>query len=604
MNHEKIVPDTSVIIEGLVTAKIESGELKPKEILIHEAVLAELEHQANEDKAIGFIGLEELKKLRKLCDARDITMRFSGKRPSAQEIRHANLGEIDSMIHILAYDEDATLVTADKIQARVAETKGIPLLFYKIAQQRRTLKLESYFDDTTMSAHLREKNWAFAKKGRPGAWTFDKVSKELLSRDDIQEISTEIIEEASTRDDGFIEIERPGSTIVQLGKFRIVITKPPFSDGWEITAVRPVKRLSMADYKLSEKLMQRVGKQAEGILIAGAPGMGKSTFAQALAEFYADQNKIVKTIEAPRDLILKDNITQYAISHGDAQEIHDILLLSRPDNTIFDEMRNTSDFALFADLRLSGIGLAGVVHATNAIDAVQRFVGRIELGVIPQVIDTVIFIKNGAIDKVLALEMVVKVPAGMTEADLARPVVVVSDFESGKAEFELYTYGEETVVIRIKESARGSPAHELAAKAVRNEMLNYTHHAEVEMVGDHKCIVSVPEEDIARIIGKQGKTVEQIERKLGVKIDVRELQRATNENKQSIPFDLQMNKGNIKFYLGAKNASRDVDILVGGDYLFTVKVGSSGVIKLNKKNKVLRLIQNAYNEGKKIELLG
>jgi len=383
-----------------------------------------------------------------------------------------------------------------------------------------------------------------------------------------------------------------------------VITKPPFSDGWEITAVRPVKRLSMADYNLSEKLMQRVGKQAEGILIAGAPGMGKSTFAQALAEFYADQNKIVKTIEAPRDLILKDNITQYAISHGDAQEIHDILLLSRPDNTIFDEMRNTSDFALFADLRLSGIGLAGVVHATNAIDAVQRFVGRIELGVIPQVIDTVIFIKNGAIDKVLALEMVVKVPAGMTEADLARPVVVVSDFESGKAEFELYTYGEETVVIRIKESARGSPAHELAAKAVRNEMLNYTHQAEVEMVGDHKCIVSVPEEDIARIIGKQGKTVEQIERKLGVKIDVRELQRATNENKQSIPFDLQMNKGNIKFYLGAKNASRDVDILVGGDYLFTVKVGSSGVIKLNKKNKVLRLIQNAYNEGKKIELLG
>ena len=105
-----------------------------------------------------------------------------------------------------------------------------------------------------------------------------------------------------------------------------------------------------------------------------------STFAQALAEHYAGLNKIVKTIEAPRDLILPDNITQYAISHGDAQEIHDILLLSRPDYTVFDEMRNTADFRLFADLRLSGIGLAGVVHATNPIDAIQRFVGRIELG--------------------------------------------------------------------------------------------------------------------------------------------------------------------------------------------------------------------------------
>ena len=65
--------------------------------------------------------------------------------------------------------------------------------------------------------------------------------------------------------------------------------------------------------KLSEKLHSRVGQQAEGILVAGAPGMGKSTFAQALAEFYAKQDKIVKTVEAPRDLILAENITQYEI---------------------------------------------------------------------------------------------------------------------------------------------------------------------------------------------------------------------------------------------------------------------------------------------------
>ena len=52
--------------------------------------------------------------------------------------------------------------------------------------------------------------------------------------------------------------------------------------------------------------------------------MGKSTFAQALAEFYSKQDKIVKTVEAPRDLVLPENVTQYALSHGDAQEIHDI----------------------------------------------------------------------------------------------------------------------------------------------------------------------------------------------------------------------------------------------------------------------------------------
>ena len=35
--------------------------------------------------------------------------------------------------------------------------------------------------------------------------------------------------------------------------------------------------------------------------------MGKTTFAQALAEYYAYKNKIVKTVESPRDLIFAGN---------------------------------------------------------------------------------------------------------------------------------------------------------------------------------------------------------------------------------------------------------------------------------------------------------
>ena len=121
-------------------------------------------------------------------------------------------------------------------------------------------------------------------------------------------MAKEIVEEAEMREDGFIEVQRRGSTIVQLGNFRIVIARPPFADGYEITAVRPIKKLGMGDYNLSEKLKSRISVQAEGVLIAGAPGMGKSTFAQALAEYFAGQKKIVKTVEAPRDLQLPDSI--------------------------------------------------------------------------------------------------------------------------------------------------------------------------------------------------------------------------------------------------------------------------------------------------------
>jgi ATPase len=599
---EKLVPDTSVIIEGLLSKKIEKKELLADVVLIHEAVVAELEHQANLNKAIGFLGLDELDKLKALSEKLDFKMEFAGVRPKAAEIRHARLGEIDSMIREMAYEQDGTLFTADKVQWRVAQAKGIKTLFVLPEQLIKKLKLEGFFDDSTMSVHLRENVLPYAKKGAPGSWSFTAAGSKQLTRDEIQEISTEIIEEAGIRRDGFVEIERPGSTIVQLGRYRIVITKPPFSDGWEITAVKPIKRMSLADYGLSEKLMRRVAEQAEGILIAGAPGMGKTTFAQALAEFYAGKNKIVKTVEAPRDLVLPESITQYAISHGDAQEIHDILLLSRPDYTIFDEMRNTADFRLFADLRLAGIGLAGVVHATSPIDAIQRFVGRIELGVIPQVIDTVIFIKNGAIGKVLSLNMTVKVPSGMTEADLARPVVVVNDFETKKLEYELYSYGEETVVVPVREAEK-SPARELAAKAVEREFRKYSDKVKVDVVSDNKCVVYVSPADIARIIGKKGENIGRIEEALGMGIDVQELGKAVKNEGKQIAFDTTITKKKVVFNVDKIFSGKNVNIYVDEDYIVTVNVGKGGAIKINRKHKIGKILTDAVNMGEKIKVV-
>ncbi len=600
INIEKIVPDTSVIVEGLVSSKIEKKEIVPKSVIIHEAVLAELEHQANQNKETGVLGLEELNKLRELSKKLEFNLEFSGKRPNAYEIKYARLGEIDSLIRELAYNENASLMTSDKTQARVAEAKGIHVIFIEIKKLFKKLKLEKFFDETTMSVHLRENVVPYAKKGMPGKWKFVAVNKTKLTREDIKDISHEIIEESTIARDAFIEIERAGSTIAQIGKFRIVITKPPFSDGWEITAVRPVKTLSLEDYKLSDKLKQRISEQAEGILIAGSPGMGKSTFAQALARFYSDKSKIVKTIEAPRDLVLSDNITQYAISHGSAQEIHDILLLSRPDYTIFDEMRNTSDFQLFADLRLSGIGLAGVVHATNPIDAIQRFVGRIELGVIPQVIDTVIFIKDGFVDKVLSLKMVVKVPTGMTEADLARPVVVVNDFETNKLEYELYSYGEETVVVPVTGNLK-SPTNKLAEKTIKQAFRHYSENVEVDVVSENKCVVYVPESNIAKVIGRQGKNIDEIEKRLGMSIDIKELDKKTKG--QTIEFNTEIKKKNIVFYLDMRFKNQDINIYVNDDYLLTAKSGKTGLIKIKKNNKIARILVDAINTGEKIKLI-
>ena len=161
--------------------------------------------------------------------------------------------------------------------------------------------------------------------------------------------------------------------------------------------------------------MERLSGKAEGIIISGPPGSGKSTLASSLAEFYLQRRKIVKTFESPRDLQVPQEVTQYGPLEGSFEKAVDILLLVRPDYTIFDEVRRTQDFEVFTDARLAGVGMIGVVHASSPLDAIQRFIGKVELGMIPHILDTIIFVRDGSIAKVYEIFLTVKVPTGMAE---------------------------------------------------------------------------------------------------------------------------------------------------------------------------------------------
>lgn len=304
--------------------------------------------------------------------------------------------------------------------------------------------------NNTMSVHLREKLFPLVKHGKPGTWKLDQIGNEILTKEKLLNYIELIQEYAADDEDTFYEDESPEFQVIQLKNYRIVITYPPLSDAIEITIVRPTISRSLDEYNLIGSLKDRFEKGAEGILIAGAPGHGKSTFASALALFYADKSKIVKTIEKPRDLQLDERITQFTILPNDIEKVGDLILLMRPDYVIFDEIRKSSDFEVYSDMRLAGIGMVGVIHATKPIDAIQRFVNRIELGMIPNIIDTVIFIKNGEIDNVLSLKIVVKTPRGFTDQSLARPVIEVRDYLDGVPLYEIFSFGEQIVVIPIK----------------------------------------------------------------------------------------------------------------------------------------------------------
>jgi len=416
----------------------------------------------------------------------------------------------------LAIELDCIIITSDPILAQMTKASRIKCIYKE--PEKRIPSFTKYFAEDVMSLHLKEGSYPHVKRGKPGKWVLEKIEDKILTRAELENIAREIYEIAKTSYEQVKEIDRKSSLIAQLGHYRIVFVKPPLSDGMEITIVRPVKTLKLEDYKISERLMKRLEEQAEGILIAGAPGMGKTTFAQALAEFYLKKNKIVKTVESPRDMNLPVEITQYSKTHGTSEELHDILLLSRPDYTIFDEMRDTKDFELYTDLRLAGIGMVGVIHATTPIDAIQRFINRVELGMIPSIIDTVIFIKYGEINKVYTLETAVKIPHGLTEADLTRPVVLVKDFETDEPEYEIYVFGERTFVVPIKKEYE---TYDETKKGIIKILRKYVPSVEIEVEKrEGAYIVKIPMKYYTRIQHLASKKLKKIATKYDAAIEI------------------------------------------------------------------------------------
>ncbi|HLC86027.1 MAG TPA: PINc/VapC family ATPase [Candidatus Nanoarchaeia archaeon] len=608
MEEKTYVADTSVIIEGLISQYIKSKKISGK-ILVPKAVLAELENQANQGQEIGFLGLEELQKLQALAKEGKMELSFTGERPNLYQITNAKTGgEVDALIRDIAFNESAILVTADKIQSESAKALGVEVIFCRKEELKQKLDVEGYFDPTTMSAHLKEDCTPKVKKGRPGEWKLLDFGNIQLPQYKIQDIAKEIVERSRIEPNAFIEISRPGSTIVQYKEYRIVISKPPVSDGWEITAVRPIKILKIEDYNLPEKISERLKTKARGVVIAGTVGSGKSTFAQSLAEYYASHNFVTKTVESPRSLILSKEVTQYSKNLASSEEIHDILFLSRPDYIIFDEMRNTPDFELYTDLRLGGSNVLGVLHAATPIDAVQRFISRLEVGMIPSVLDTLIFIENGNVGKIMTVGMIVKVPSGMIEADLARPVVEVRDFNTNKLEFEIYSYGEETVVIPVQEEFVHDPTKALAAKQIEREFREYADKVKVKVVSNGKAEVYVPEENIARIIGKEGSNIDKIEKKLGISLDIKELsgsmeyEHKESSEKNAINYKIEESKKALIFRLPQEYAGYTAEIYVDNHFLLMYTVGKKAEIRINKKSKLGQELLKDLNSHRNVEV--
>jgi len=599
------VPDTSTIINGQFLKYLADKE-DIESIVLSRVVIAEIENMANQAKTAGMTALEELQRMRDFCAKQGINMIIDGQRPTYNQIRGASIGELDAQIRELAAEYDAILITSDRVMAEIGKAEGLAVVFMKEETKSLGKKVEDYFDEQTMSLHLRENNLPLAKKGLPGNFQLISLQGEpILTRETLDELAKDVIERATREKDSFIESDRHGTTVIQLKNTRIVILRPPFSDAMEITAVRPIVKLTLGDYKIDSKLLERIETQAEGIIIAGPPGAGKSTFATAMAEYYADKDKIVKTFENPRDLQVDNRITQMSGFEGDISASADLVLLMRPDYVIYDELRRTKDFETYSDLRLAGVGLLGVVHATQAIDGLQRFIKRVDLGIIPSIVDTIIFISEGKISKVYTLELTVTMPKGFTERDLSRPVIKVKDFHTNKDEYEIYTFGEQIVVsplmkLSMKHSKTGKTITANSAQ-IQKVLKQYSvYDFTYDFDPPNSLTLFVSNKDKPRVIGKDGRNIDEIEQKLGLSITVKSF---NEQEEMEFVIDMYPSKGKLNLVFPSICIGKDVILAVNGSPLTQLTVGKTSEISVAKNTEIGKMLMEAHHKGDTITAL-
>lgn len=342
---------------------------------------------------------------------------------------------------------------------------------------------------------------------------------DTIRLESLQEEIIGLIDENRDRSDCFLEIDRKGCQVIQLGDLRISCAWPPFADAREITIVRPVAKLSIGDYDIDPQLISRLSDHHRGVFICGRPGSGKTTLAQAIAEYLdEDVGAMVKTMEAPRDLQLANRITQYAPLEGDLEKTAEIIFLVRPDFVIFDEVRRARDFEIFADVRLAGVGLLGVTHANSALEAIQRLIGKVELGLVSQVLDTILHVEAGQIQQVLELRMTVKPPSGMQE-ELARPVIEVVEFPSGKITHEMFAFGSEIAVVPVDGVSSGNGISPIAALA-RDQLVHKIRQwvgvqCGVKITGSNSAEIYAPKGMVSTLIGKGGDNIRSLQDELG-----------------------------------------------------------------------------------------
>jgi ATPase len=150
------VPDFSAIVQGSVSKLAKDGKISGR-VVVHRLIVALLEAMSAKGYAVGYAGLEELKNLRKLHEQGELVVEYAGDRSRItllNDLEQAVI-EVNSAVRELALSTGGILITGDPVAYEVCRALGLKAMLVEKVK-REKLAFEKYFDENTMSVHLKE----------------------------------------------------------------------------------------------------------------------------------------------------------------------------------------------------------------------------------------------------------------------------------------------------------------------------------------------------------------------------------------------------------------------------------------------------------------
>jgi ATPase len=191
----------------------------------------------------------------------------------------------------------------------------------------------------------------------------------------------------------------------------------------------------------------------------------------------------------------------------------------------------------------------------------------------------------------------------MTESDLARPVIEIRNFENNVLEHEIYTFGEENVIVPVTKQGETVGIQKLAEDKIKDYFQKYDSNVQVDILSENRVKVSVHEDCIASIIGRGGTNINEIEKFLNVHIDVvAKDSESLSLGSDDIPFSFSESKTTLLLTVNREYTSMYTDIYVNNNFFASVRIGKKGQIKIPKRSDIGRNLLNSTSSKNDIQL--